>query len=226
MKKLLVVAVVISNMFCAEARKYYICNEADDSFSVSVTIKNPRVNITHLSSVTDPSIIVGRKEQFCGKGCIRCQKLYEVEFQDGYTPLPGEEPFISFFNDKSEFRLVFLDENYAELRSDMASEIHDDPQRQEYDHLYTQSDLKTDIYDGYVRHWMVFGQYMAVLGYDSFRFARRAIYICNASADNSWIKTVKEAYDCREIGLFLPPPPTHQKPSWWSKLLCCCDCDE
>ncbi|MDR2268046.1 MAG: hypothetical protein LBD81_01175 [Holosporaceae bacterium] len=226
MKMWLVVAVVVSSVFCTEARKYYINNEASDSFDVSVTIGDPRVSITHLTTVVDPSRIVGRIEEPCGRGCIRCQKLYEVKFQEGYTPLPGEEPFISFRNDKGEFKLVFPDENYAELRSDMASEIHDDPQRREYDHLYTQSDLKTDVYEGYVRHWMVFGKYIAILGYDSYRFARRAIYICNSSADNSWVETVKESYDGRMIGLFLPPPPPRQKRHWWSRLFCCCDCDE
>jgi hypothetical protein len=224
MKKLLVVAVVVFNIFCAEAREYYIRDEAGDSFVVSVVTRDPRVSITHLITVTDPSTIVGHIEEPCGKGGIRREKLYDVKFQDGYTPSQGEEPFISFRNEKAEFKLVFLDENYVELRSDMASEIHDDPQRWEYDHLYIKSDIRTETYEGYVRHWMVFGKYMAILCYDSFRFALRAICICNASADNSWIKTVKEAYDCRMIGLFLPPPPP-QRPRW-SKLLCCCDCDD
>jgi hypothetical protein len=220
---MLAVAVAVVD---AEARQYYICNEASDSFSVNINVKNPKVVITPLITNTDSSTIVGRRDQPCGKGSIRREKRYDVVFHDGYIPLPGEEPFISFKNDKGEFKLVFFDENYAELCSDVASEIHDDPQRREYDHLYTQSDLRTESYDGYVRHWMVFGKYMTVLGYENYRFAQRAIYICDALADNSWIKTVKEVYECCQIGLFLPPLSPRPKHSWLSKLCSCSDCDD
>jgi hypothetical protein len=212
-------------MFYAEARHYYIRNESNDSFSVSVTIKDPRVTIIPLISVVDPLKIAGRIEQPCGRGSIQREKRYDVIFQDGYIPLPGEEPFISFRNDKSEFNIVFFDENYAELQSAMASERHNDPSRFEYDHLFTQRDLVVDsAYDGYVRHWMVFGQYMTVLGYENYRFPLRTVYICDALADNSWIKTVKEVYGCCQIGLFLPPLPPRPQQSWWSRLSCCDSC--
>jgi hypothetical protein len=222
--KRLILTVVVANvgMFSAEARWYCIHNEASDSFSVSVTVNDPRVVITPLITVTDPSIIVGRREQPCGRGSIRREKRYEVKFQEGYTPPPGEEPFISFFNDKGKFRLVFFDENYAELHSDIASEIHDDAQRREYDHSYTQSDLKTErAYDGPVRHWIVFKPYVATYCYELYRFAMRSVNIYDALADNSWVCTAKEI----ESDIFLTPYQA-QKLSWWSKLLCCCDCDD
>ncbi|MDR0753555.1 MAG: hypothetical protein LBE95_02730 [Holosporaceae bacterium] len=109
--KLSVVVVGIVVSFSIEAREYYIRNEAMDSFSVSVTIKDPRVVITPLITDTDPSIIVGRREQPCGKGSVRLEKRYKVSFRDGYTPPLGEEPFVSFKNNNGEFRLVFFVEN-------------------------------------------------------------------------------------------------------------------
>jgi hypothetical protein len=205
-------------------------NEADDSFSIEIVANDSRAVITSLMPPVcrgisiDPDKISGRGEWPYGKGGVPRKKLYNVAFEDGYIPIPGEEPFISFRNDKAEFRLVFLEENYAELRSSMALEIHDDPGRREYDHLFTQSNLGlSKMYEGYVRHWMAFGPYVAICAYEEGRFALRAIYICDASDDNSWVYTVNESYGCGQIGFSLPPQPLRQcQQSWWQKLCCSC----
>jgi hypothetical protein len=180
-----------------------------------------------LTAVTDPSTIVGLKEQPCGKGSIKREKRYKVKFQEGYAPPPGEEPFISFFNDKGEFKIIVFDEKYACLHSDTASEIHDDPQRREYDQLCTEN---SDVYEGYVRHWLTVGPYIVVYGYDNYNFPQRSVIICYVPDDSSWIRTVKEIY-CEDIGFLAPPSRYRSKPviteqSWWSKLLRCCDCDD
>lgn len=224
MKKTLIVAAVVLSIqaFYVEARRYYIRNEAMDSFFVGVVVKDSKTIITPLITCTDPLVIVGRREQSCGKGSIRREKRYEVKFQDGYVPPPGQEPFISFKNEKSEFRLVFFDEDYAELQSDVASEIHDDPGRSEYDHLFTQSDLVTEnAYDGYIRHWIAIKSYVAIYCYEMYRFPMRSVNIYDALTDNSWVQTVKEV----NCGTDLPP---YQKPKrhWWSKLCSCSDCDD
>jgi hypothetical protein len=165
----------------------------------------------------DPLEIVGRIQQPYGKGSIRREKRYEVTFEDGYTPLPGEEPFISFKNDKGEFRVVFFDEKYAELRSDTASEIHDDEQRRGYDRL---CDEDSEEYEGCVRHWIKVDPYIVAYCYERYCFPMRSIDICRATNDSSWIKTVKEIdYDLR-IGIDLPPWPSE---SWWSRFCCCVD---
>jgi hypothetical protein len=225
------VGVAVSAMiFRTEAREYNIWNEADDSFSVKIVVNDPRVVITPLTPPVcrgipiDPDKISGCTEWPWGKGSVPREKRYNVVFEAGYVPTPGNEPFISFKNEKSEFRVVFLDENYAELWSDMASERHDDPERRKYDHLFTQSGIMSEVYDGYVRHWIVFDPYVAVYGYEEAAFALRAVYICDALNDTSWIETLKEIH-CSAIGLFLPPRPPRRvhKHHWWSRLCCWID---
>jgi hypothetical protein len=215
------VAAVSTEMFYAEAREYYIHNGADESFFVSIINRDPRIVITPSVADNNPSVIVGRAEQPCGKGSERREKRYNVTF-NGYIPSPGEEPYILFRNDRGEFRLVFIDENYAELHSDTASKIYDSPQRRKRDNLFTKSNLPLDTpYEERVQHWIVFDPYMAVYCYKMHHFALRAVDICRSSADTSWPKKLKEKDDCdfrAAFGLYPQLQPKH----WYSGLCSRC----
>jgi hypothetical protein len=220
-------AVVASaKMFCAEACQYYIRNLADDSFSVSISTGDQRVVITPLIASTDPSLIMGCREHPYGKGSVRKEKRYDIRFEDGYVPAPGKEPFISFKNDKGSFRLVFLAKDCAELRSDTASEIHDNLERREYDHSHVcvdgKSYRKEDEYNGPIRHWIVFDSYVAAYCYERYNFPMRCVDIFEALKDNSWISNTKEVDFDLLVGIntphrYLPPQP---KRHWWSELCC------
>jgi hypothetical protein len=235
MKKMMLAVVFKMTVFHGETCEYRICNESEDSFMVAVSAHDPRAVITQLiensrkmTKSVDPLEIEGRMPEMCGRDVARCRKLYKVEFKDGYSPAPGNEPFISFRNHKAEFKLVFFDESYVELRSDTASEIHDDPKRCEYDHSHAKDEVTPygcDICSCNVRHWMVFGQYIAVCCYEREHFPRRCIDIYQASNDNSWIKSVKEVDFDLYLGFSLPPQlPENHKQHWWSRLSCCYSC--
>jgi hypothetical protein len=230
MKKLIAVVVVFTAIN-AEGCEYYICNEADDSLMVNVSSSNQSVIITPWSCDFDNSKIFGTTEQpHGGKGAYKREKRYDVSF-NGYIPTPGEEPYILFKNDKVEFKLVFPEESYAELRSDQISEIHDDPGRLEYDRNHpsdkNRSYRREEEYTGNVRHWMVVGPYIVVYCYERYTSFRRCIAICNASDDNSWVSTIKESEYNLRLGIDLPPwppqPPKRSCQSWLCGCCCCCD---
>jgi hypothetical protein len=232
---MLVVASVATNLiiFRIEARDYFIRNESVDSFSVSVVNKDPRVIIAPLNNKTDPALILGCDRRFNGKGGILSKKRYSVIFEEEFTPLPGEEPYIMFSNGVGTVKLVFFSENYAELRSDTVLEIHDNPQRREHDNFYTQSDTlaagnpyRDNPYDGYLQHWVVFGEragrcYTAVYCYEVDRFALRAVDICDGRASASLLATVKEVRGCDGvIGAYLPPDVRLHRRHWWPESCC------
>jgi hypothetical protein len=243
MKRLMSVVAVSVVIFQSETREYYIHNLADDSFSVSIVNRNPNVTITPVirgtkPSRTDPSIIVGCIEQPCGKGSHRKEKRYNVVFTEGYVPSPGEEPYISFGNDKGEFRLVFFEENYAELHSDTTLEIHDNPERRAHDNFYTQSNAfstddpyKDSPYNGCVQHWIVFSSYMAVYCYERYNFALRAVDICDWSEEmykscNFRIEDLEETECDKRLGIEYPTASSY---NYWKhrnqrrfKLCSCC----
>ncbi|MDR0580492.1 MAG: hypothetical protein LBG04_00020 [Holosporaceae bacterium] len=229
-----VVGIVASSIiFNVKAREYVIWNEASDSFSVKIVVNDPRVVITPLTPpvcrgiTIDPDKISGRTEWPCGKGGVPRKKQYDVVFEPGYVPPKGNEPFISFINEKGGFRLVFFDENYAELRSDMASERHDDPQRREYDrnHPYIRgkSYRRENEYDGFVRHWVVFDPYLVVFCYETYLFPLREVLISNMIADTSILQTIPETeYSYRWQDLPLKSQ-LQSKRHWWSRLCCYTD---
>jgi hypothetical protein len=230
MKWWMLVVVVSAEMFCAEAEQYYIRNLADDSFNVTVSANDPRVVITLLPCYNEQPEILGCIEQPYGRGSTRREKRYNVVFEDGYVPPKGNEPFIFFRNERGGFRLVFPTEGYAELRSDMASEIHDDPKRREYDcnHPYIRGKSYRDEYDGFMRHWVVFDQYVAACCYERYNFPMRCIDILEALDDNSWISSIKEVDFDLYVGINTPcryPPPQWSKHHWWRSLCCCTNCD-
>jgi hypothetical protein len=237
MKKLIPFAISGSVMFGAEACKYLIRNESLDSFSVAVSVNDPRTTVVQLISAdpsnmlkpVDPQEIAGRTPEMCGKDAIRCTKLYEVTFEKEYAPPIGDEPFILFWNNKEKFKLTFPEETYAELRSDTFSEIHDDPGRREYDNLYAKYKSAChgdDVCDCNVRHWMVVGSYVIVYSYERECFPRRCVGIYHSSKDNSWISTIKEIDFDMWVGLFGIPSEYNSpiKQPWWST--CCCDCGD
>jgi hypothetical protein len=237
--KVLTTVIFSMVIFSADACKYAIRSEAKDSFGVGVFISDPRVVVEQFIDPFwarklipyDPYIIEGRTPEMCGKSAGRCSKEYTVEFKEMYTPPRGGEPYILFKNDRAEFKLVFLEENYAELRSDQASEFHDDPGRREYDrnHPYNKdrSYRPEDEYAGTVRHWMVVGPYIVVYCYERYTSFRRCVAICNASDDNSWVSTIKEVDFDKHLGIDLPPwppqPPKRSCQSWLCDCCCCCD---
>ena len=143
----------------------------------------------------------------------------DVKFEEGYEAPAGEEPYISFrHEDNTEFRMVFLDENYVELRSDKATETHDDPGRRAFDNKYNKRDCSLiDFYEGPVRHWTAFGKFIAICGYVPDEFALRSIYLHYSSRDNStWMSRVRESHDCGHMG----GKPEYTDFSW--KKFCCC----
>jgi hypothetical protein len=247
MKRLVLVVAVSIMIFQAETREYYIRNLADDSFSVSIVNRNPNATITPMTCGTKPldtdsSVIVGCIEQSCGKSSHRKEKRYNVIFMEGYVPSAGEEPYISFSNDKGEFRLVFFEENYAELHSDTTLEIHDNPERRAHDHFYTQSNAfstnapyKDNPYNGGVQHWIVFGSYMAVYCYERYNFALRAVDICDWSEEmykscNFRIEDLEETECDKRLGIEYPTASSynywkqceHRKQCWRFRLCNCC----
>ncbi|MDR3155733.1 MAG: hypothetical protein LBT90_01350 [Holosporaceae bacterium] len=230
MKKLILVAVSSMMVLYAEAVKYHVCNEAWDSFDVSVFTNDSRVVISTDIHDYDPTRIEGRaRPEAGGRGGRRCEKYYEVTFKDEYVPSPGKEPFISFRNDKGEFKLMFFDEHYAELRSDTASAIHDDSERREYDRThYIPTYRKEDEYTGNTRHWMIVDPYAIVYCYEMYYFPKRCIEICDALEDNSWIQSTKEI-ECDAKIRSNPPRRYPRQPEssgqhWWSRLSCCDSC--
>jgi hypothetical protein len=182
--------------FCAETREYYIRNQSSGSFSVEVSARDPRVTITPLiqSKIVDPLKICGVVEEEPGgkKSSIRREKRYEVVFNDGYVPPPGEEPFISFKNDDNEFKLVFFDENYAKLQSDTALEVYDEPLRREYDHRYTQDFNMQITSTCAIRHYISLASCLVVYCYERERFAIRCIEICDPPRNMTRVLNTKE----------------------------------
>jgi hypothetical protein len=231
MKKLMSVVVFNLQMFHTEAGQFYIRNLSDDSIGVNVSFCNPNVTVIPWRCDFDNSKILGRSEQPCGRGGHKREKHYDVSF-NGYIPTPGEEPYILFENDRAKFKLVFLEENYAELRSDQASEIHDDPGRREYDrnHPYNKdrSYRPEDEYAGTVRHWMVVGPYAIVYCYERYNFPVRCIDILESTENNSWIPKEKEGEFDLLVGVdpphrYPPQPPKRSCQSWLCGCCCCCD---
>jgi hypothetical protein len=202
------VVVVVFNVevFCSESQEYHIRNDTENAFSVTLSTTSPSVAI---EDATDPAVDRMTLSAYeCGRmGSIRSKKRYKVKFKDGYEPLPGEEPFVSFRNDVAEFQLAFFNEKYACLRSNTALETHDDDQRREYDRMCTKDSVE---YGGSVRHWLIVGSYMVVYCYDRYQFPKRSVVICYAPTDNSWIKTIKEV-DCALV-LGIDPPQSLYRP--------------
>jgi hypothetical protein len=225
--KLLISVVVSFLILNAECREWYIRNESSDSFSVNVYVNDPRVVIAPLITATDPPKILGTVEQpHGGKGSFRREKRYNVTFKEGYVPSPGEEPFVSFRNDNTEFKLVFFSENYAELHSVMALKRYDDPIRKDNDRLYNQHYFGEKTIDiGNVKHWVLLDRHLVVCCYERYRFAVRCIDICDTIGSVSWIQEVKEdEFDLR-LGIDLPPQlPRQPRQHWWSRLCCCDSC--
>lgn len=225
MKLLMSVAVAAVNLVAFGLENLHIRNETYEQFAVHISASDPRARIDdQFISFVDPTILY---EVSYGHGHIRGEKRYKAVFQEGYTPSPGEEPFVSFQNPNGEFKIVFFDEKYACLCSDTASEIHDDKQRREYDRSCTRGSA---LYEGYVRHWLAVGSYIVIYGYDNYNFPQRSVAICYAPDDSSWIKTFKELH-CEDAGSWVPqsryrPKPVISKQRWWSKLCCGCNCGD
>jgi hypothetical protein len=248
--KILVAVEVIVNFatFGFEDIKWRIRNTTKESFTVSISENDPRGKIDNLILGVPPEILYG-VDRYGGRD-IGAEKYYKPIFQDGYTPPPGKEPFVSFQNDKGEFQLAFFDEKYACLRSDTAYEIRDDEQRRKHDRLWTEESPK---YNGYVRHWLTVGPYLIIYGYNYYRFPQRSVCILYIPDDNSWPKMAKEV-QCEQYH-YVPPslsnpqiakevdyeqcdyvPPPHFKPMnylnlpqkrhRWSGFSSCFGCDD
>jgi hypothetical protein len=168
---ILVVAAAVVNVmvFNVKACRYSVHNLTNDSFSVAIVNNNPNVTITQLDN-SDPSMIFGHMELPCERsrrrgGGGQRRKLFLVSSIDKNASenyfdkdASGAAPRILLFNENGEVSIVFTGENYAELQSSMALEIHDDPNRRERDWLYTQGKN--------VHHWIRFGPYVAMRGYE------------------------------------------------------------
>ena len=192
-------------VFNAEARKFWIRNETDARFSIQTIIPNPRVTISVEGCCKCPC--PNAPEALGGNFCFKTGEPWEmycdVKFEEGYEAPVGEEPYISFrHEDNTEFRMVFLDENYVELRSDTATETRDDPSRRAFDNKYNKRDCSLiSFYEGPVRHWVAFGKFIAICGYVPNEFALRSIYLHYTSRDNStWMSRVQESHDCGHMG--------------------------
>jgi hypothetical protein len=246
MKLMSFVYIIFAIFHTVHAERYYIYSESYDSFAVDIETNGSEVEITSicLTPEIDLQKICGRHEQPFGPFSNRRVRSFNVKFKDGYIPLPGEEPFILFHNDFGDFRIIFFDEKYIELQSSSVLEVHDDASRRE-------TDLKCCEYDGLVRHWILFGPYMAIYSHNCYgSYPAKSIYICDAPLDKSWIQSFKE----RDIDwhvkaglqfIYLREQPPRPKPRvrdffseidipscpaphgrWWSRIFRCDDCDD
>jgi hypothetical protein len=130
-----------------------------------------------------------------------------VTFKDGYSPRPGEEPYISFCNGIGEFQIVFLNEKHIKLQSSSILETHDDAGRFE-------TDLKCCEYEGFVRHWIFFGSYLVIYSHDcygTFRSPTKSIYICDAPVDKLWVQSFRERECDTYVKIILQSVPTVKK---------------
>jgi hypothetical protein len=178
--KKLAAAVVVSVIFLhTNVVPINLYNDTSDSFTVTGYSPDPEIRIA--------DVYPGREienKKISGNSCIE----YHADFPRGYKPADDDEPFLSFQNEKAEFRFVFSSGPYYTLRSDAATEIHNDAKKDGYDYEYIGMIGKDhSSYCGRIFNWLITGPYRVV--YCNEKNARGiAVVIEYATADNSWMQ--------------------------------------
>jgi hypothetical protein len=208
MKRLILAAAVLA--VSVDAKIFRVYNNTQNSFSIDKYVANFGITISDCSSLGDNIFTLPE----------RTRLDYDVRYPEGYPHQKEEGPVLSFQNDNGKFEIAFLGRYLTKLRSDDATELHND-KKDVYDHEYITTEGGQGI--GSIINWLVVGPYRVVYCGEKHGRGQSILVIEYVTDDDAWMDKVEDDDWERRVGLKtklkLPPRP---KQHWWSGLCDCC----
>jgi hypothetical protein len=202
MKRLILVAAVL--VVDADAEIFKIYNNTQDSFSTDKHAADFGIIISNCSSSGDGV--------FTLPGHTRAD--YDVRYPEGCPHKREDGSVLSFHNDRGKFEIAFLGRYLTRLRSDDATELHNN-KGDSYTHEYIDTEGGQNI--GSIINWLIVDRYRVVYCSEKQGRGRSILVIEYSTDDDAWMDKVEDDDWERRVGLKtklkLPPRP---KRHWWS----------